>query len=110
MTCAFVNPTSGYSTFSRFVSFRFRLSIWTSTDVSLATFSHHLAGLLVDSESLERRRAKLAAFGPFDELELGHDLRLHKVRGARWGCAGVERALVRGERLQQLIELVEGRV
>src|SRR5947209_6775624 len=61
MTCALVKPTSGYRTFSRLVSLSVRFSIWTSTEVSLATFAHHLCGRLVDAEALEGRRPQLAA-------------------------------------------------
>src|SRR5438270_6562345 len=106
MTCALVKPTSGYRTFSRLVSLSVRFSIWTSTEVSLATFAHHLCGRLVDAEALEGRRPQLAASCPFDELELGHDLRLDEVR--RPGrVADVERVLVCGQRLQLGVQLVQ---
>src|SRR2546430_15659365 len=98
MTCALVKPTSGYRTFSRLVSLSVRFSIWTSTEVSLATFAHHLFGRLVDPEALESRRAQLTAARPLDELELGHDLRLDEVRRLRRG-ADVGRGLVRGQRV-----------
>src|SRR2546423_1049384 len=109
MTCALVKPTSGYRTFSRLVSLSVRFSIWTSTEVSLATFAHHLFGRLVDPEALESRRAQLTAARPLDKLELGHDLRLDEVRRLR-RVADVERVLVRGERLQLGVQLVENLV
>src|SRR5579872_1780213 len=106
MTCALVNPTSGYSTFSRLVSFSVRPSIWTSTDVSLATFAHHLFGRLVEPEALERRRTELSPARPLDELELCHDLRLDEVCRPGRRARGV-RALVGGQRLEHLVELFE---
>src|SRR4029077_2934863 len=109
MTCALVKPTSGYRTFSRLVSLRVRPSIWTSTAVSLATFSHHLARGLVVAESLERRRAQLSSARPFDELELGDDLRFHEVRLAG-RLSHVERILVGGQGLQLLVQLLQDRV
>src|SRR5438270_10416094 len=109
MTCALVKPTSGYRTFSRLVSLSVRFSIWTSTEVSLATFAHHLFGRLVDPDALESRRAQLTAARPLDELELGHDLRLDEVRRLR-RFAYVKRILVRGERLQLGVQLVENLV
>src|SRR2546430_4403173 len=109
MTCALVKPTSGYRTFSRLVSLSFRFTSWTSTEVSLATFAHYLFGRLVDPEALESRRAQLTAARPLDELELGHDLRLDEVRRPR-RAADVERVLVRGERLQLGVQLVENLV
>src|SRR5690348_6613375 len=106
MTCALVKPTSGYSTFSRFVSLTVRRSIWTSTDVSLATFAHHIAGRLVDAKALEGRRAQLPAARPLHELELGHDLRLDEVRGLR-RRPEIERVLVGGQRFEPGVELVQ---
>src|SRR5579872_6617086 len=106
MTCAFVKPTSGYSTFSRFVSFTVRFSIWTSMDVSLAIFAHYLVGLLVMSESLERGRAQLAAARPLDELEVRDQLGLDEVCPAR-GLSDRERVLVGGERLEEAVQLLE---
>src|SRR2546430_4389608 len=106
MTCALVKPTSGYRTFSRLVSLSVRFSIWTSTEVSLATFAHHLLGRLVDTETFEGGGAQLPASRPLDELELGHDLRLDEVRRLR-RAAAVERILVRGQRLQLGVQLVE---
>src|SRR5215467_12399300 len=110
MTWALVNPASGYRTFSRFVSFRVRPSILTSTDVSLATFANHLFRALVVAKTLERWRAQLAAPRPLDEFEVGDDLRLDEVRCARRRGARVERALVDADRLQHVVQLVERRV
>src|SRR5438270_3622787 len=107
MTWALVNPTSGYSTFSRFVSLRVRPSIWTSTAVSLATFAHDLSCRLVAAETLEGGGAELAAARPFHELELGHDLRLDEVRGPWRLGSGAEGVRLCGERLQLVVELVE---
>src|SRR5487761_1123813 len=109
MTCAFVNPTSGYRTFSRLVSLRTRSSILTSTAVSLATFAHHLASRLVGAQTLERRRAQLSRAGPLHELELCHEPGLHEVRlsGRR---AQVKRALRLLERLHQRRQLLKHRV
>src|SRR5262245_32092764 len=109
MTCALVNPTSGYRTFSRLVSLSVRPSICTSTEVSLATFADHLACFLVGTESLERRRPELAAARPFHELELGDDLRLHEMRRP-WRGPDVEWTFLGGERLQQLVQLLQRRV
>src|SRR5579864_9025139 len=107
MTCALVKPTSGYRTFSRLVSLTVLPSICTSTEVSLATFAHHLFRRLVDAESLERRRAELPTPSPFDELKLGDDLRFDEMRGARRRGARLERVLVGSERLQPGVEVVE---
>src|SRR5438045_6924100 len=101
--------SAGYWTLSRSVCLSVRLSIWTATEVSSATFAHHLFGRLVDPEAFESRRAQLTAARPLDELELGHDLRLDEVRRLR-RAAGVERVLVRGERLQLGVQLVENLV
>src|ERR1700752_5394966 len=107
MTCALVKPTSGYSTFSRFVSLSVRPSILTSTDVSLATLSHHLTRGLVVAKSLEGRRAQLPAARPLDELEISHQLRLHEMSGAWRRRALLEWIHLGGERLQLQVELVE---
>src|ERR1700716_741039 len=106
MTCPFVNPTSGYRTFSRLVSLRVRPSIWTSTSVLLATFAHHLTRRLVRPQPLERRRAQLARLGPLDELELAYELGLHEMR-ALGRRAPVERARFALQRFQHLAELLE---
>src|SRR6266852_2524817 len=106
MTCALVKPTSGERTFSRLVSLRLRPSIWTSTEVSLATFAHHLASGLVEAETLECRRAQLASPRPLDELELAHDLWFDEVCRT-WRRAEIERILVRGQWLQRLVQLFQ---
>src|ERR1041384_6177662 len=49
----------------------------------------------------------MAALRPFDGLEVGDDLRLHEVSGARRRRAGPKRALVCSQRLQLLVELVQ---
>src|ERR1700747_3617202 len=100
MTCALVKPTSGYRTFSRLVSLTVLPSIWTSTDVSLATFAHHVVRRLVDAESLERRRAELPTPSPLDELELGDDLRFDEMRCPRRRRARFEWTLLDRERFQ----------
>src|SRR5450759_828121 len=109
MTCAFVNPTSGYRTFSRLVSLRTRSSILTSTAVSLATFAHHLACRLVGAQTLERRCAQLAGPCPLHELELCHQLGLHEMRGF-WRRADIKWALRLLEGLHQRGQLLEHRV
>src|SRR5450759_3100127 len=109
MTCAFVNPPSGYRTFSSLVSLRPRSSILTSTAVSLATFTHHLAGGLVAAQTLERRCAQLARAGPFHKLELCHELRLHEVR-LSWRRTNVKRALRLLQGFHQRGQLFEHRV
>src|SRR5713101_6766766 len=98
MTCALVKPTSGYRTFSRLVSLSVRLSITTSTDVSLGNFAHHLAGRLVRPQSLERRRAQLPGFRPLHELELSHQLGLDEMNAFRRRAA-IEWARLALERL-----------
>src|SRR5207245_4002842 len=104
-----VKPSYGLRTFSRLVSLSVRPSIWTSTEVSLATFAHHLFGRFVVAEALERGRAQLASAGPFHELELGHDLRLDEVGGTRRRTP-IERTLVCGQCFQLLVQLFQDRV
>src|SRR6202030_85921 len=106
MTCPLVKPVSGYRIFSRFVSFRVRSSIRTSTAVSLATLAHDLPRGLVRAQPLERRRPQLAGSGPFHELELCHELRLDEMRKL-WRHARIEWARLHLERLHQALQLVE---
>src|SRR5690348_1623470 len=107
MTCALVKPTSGYRTFSRLVSLTVLPSICTSTDVSLATFAHHVLRRLVDAEPLERWRAELPTPSPLDELELGHDLGFDEMRGSRRRRARFERTLIDRQRFQFDVQLVQ---
>src|ERR1700686_842331 len=109
MTCAFVKPTSGYRTFSRFVSLRTRSSILTSTAVSLATFAHHFACRLGGPKPLERRCAHLAGPCPLHELELCHQLGLREMRGF-WRRADIKRALRLPQGFHQRRQLLEHRV
>src|ERR1700681_4897767 len=109
MTWAFVNPTSGYRTFSRLVSLSTRSLILTSTAVSLATFAHHLARRLVRAQALERGSSQLARFRPFHELELCHEFRLHEMRRS-WRGADVKGAPVLLEGLQQRGQLLQHRI
>src|SRR6266704_4236833 len=109
MTCPFVKPTSGYSTFSRLVSFRVRPSMTPSTAVSLAKLAHDLLRDLVGATALEHRRAKLAAPRPLHELELADQPRLDEVRAFR-GLPAVEWAGLVLQGLHELEELFEHRV
>src|SRR4029077_16820633 len=109
MTCAFVKPASGYRIFSRFVSFRVRSSILTSTALSLANFSHQLARRDARAQPLERGRSQLSGAGPFHELELCHEPRLDVV-GLSGKRAGVEGTLVLCKWLHQARQLVEHRI
>src|SRR5215471_14021589 len=79
----------------------------TSTDMSLATFAHHVLGGLVVAEPLERRGPQLTAARPLDELELGDDLRLDEVGRARRCDTRLEWALVSGQRLELCVQVVE---
>src|SRR5450759_2271535 len=94
MTCAVVNSTSGYRSFSRLVSLRTRSSILTSTAVSLATFAHHLACRLVGAQTLERRCAQLAGPCPLHELELCHQLLEHRVAETGADLSDIHKLLV----------------
>src|SRR5258708_13834725 len=89
MTWPLVKPASGYRTFSRLVSLSVRPSIWTSTSVLLATFTHHLDRRLVRPQSLQFRRPQLLRVGAFQELELSHQIGFRNVRsfGPLAACA-----------------------
>src|SRR5437899_3535254 len=109
MTWPFVNPTSGYSTFSRLVSLSVRPSMTTSTAVSLAKLAHDLLRNLVGAQALERRRPDLAAPGPFHELELTDQPGLDEVR-ALGRLAAIEWARLALHGFHELHQLVEHRV
>src|SRR5450759_1679619 len=109
MTCAFVNSTSGYRTFSRLVSLRVRSSILTSTAVSLATFAHHLACRFVETQALEGGCAQLTGARPFHELDLCHEFWLDEARRFR-GLTDIEWAGRLLERFHQVLQLFQHRV
>src|SRR6266566_790596 len=109
MTWPFVNPTSGYSTFSRLVSLSVRRSMTTSTAVSLAKLPHDLLWGLVGAQALECRRPELAAPGPFHELELADQPWFYEVRRF-WRFTAIEWARLALQGFHQLHQLVEHRI
>src|SRR6266567_318872 len=106
MTCALVNPTSGYRTFSRLVSLSVRPSILTSTAVSLAILAYDLLRQLVGPQSLEGGRAELARFRPLYEFEVADKLGFDEVRPLR-RRAVIEGAGLSLERLHERCQLIE---